>query len=202
MANKKSAKKNMSKKNQKGGSKKQVAKKVVAAEPVVAEPVVAEPVVAEPVVAKKTSTKKQAGGAKKTPAKKTVAKKATPVKEDTEADTEVAVNKNGKKVRSFKAQLPGFEEFAGRYTGSTPYQAANKALSKYFRTTDKPKSVISFSIRESTRGSKHNVYSYQGHRTKLETPITYTTKDGNTIVKNHKNQLKKVKKCDAKKEEI
>ena len=32
----------------------------------------------------------------------------------------------------------------GRFTGLTPYQAANKALSKYFRETKKPKSEIQF----------------------------------------------------------
>lgn len=104
--------------------------------------------------------------------------------------------KKTKSVRSFKVNLPGTEEYSGRFTGSTPYQAANKALSKYFRTVEHPKPVITFSIKESTRGSKHNVYTYEGHRIKLETPVSYTIGEGNTIVKHHKNQLKKIKKAD------
>ena len=170
---------------QTAGAKKTVAKKTVAKK-------------AAPV--KKTTKASQKGGAKKTVAKKTVAKKTVAKK------TAPAKQEGGKKtkvVRSFKVQLPGTEEYSGRFTGSTPYQAANKALSKYFRTVENPKSVVTFSIRESTRGSKHGVYTYEGHRIKLETPVTYTIGEGNTITKHHKNQLKKVKKADlAKKENL
>lgn len=144
--------------------------------------------------AKKTMKGGMAKADKKPVAKK-MAKTATP------KVTQEAGAKKTKTVRSFKVQLPGTEEYTGRYTGSTPYQAANKALSKYFRTVEKPESVVTFSIRESTRGSKHGVYTYEGHRIKLETPVTYTIGDGNTIVKNHKNQLKKVKKADMPKQE-
>lgn len=162
--------------------------------------------------AKKVAAKNnQTGGAKTVakkaaPAKKPVTKKATPAKKapaKTAAKTTKAAipaQEGGatktKVTRSFKVQLPGSEEYSGRFTGSTPYQAANKALSKYFRVTEKPKPVVTFSIRESTRGSKHNVYTYEGHRVKLETPVTYTIGEGNTITKHHKNQLKKVKKAD------
>jgi len=137
--------------------------------------------------AKKPVTKK-AASAKKAPTKTAAKAAATPAQEGGVTKTKV--------TRSFKVQLPGSEEYSGRFTGSTPYQAANKALSKYFRVTEKPKSVVTFSIRESTRGSKHNVYTYEGHRVKLETPVTYTIGEGNTITKHHKNQLKKVKKAD------
>ena len=47
--------------------------------------------------------------------------------------------------------LPNSIEYEGRFTGLTPYQAGNKALSKYYRETNKPKKEIQFSIRESTR---------------------------------------------------
>ena len=156
---------------QTGGAKKAAPKKAVAKK-----------------AAPKKAVAKQAGGAKKAVAKKAAPKKAAATKTEGES--------TGKVTRSFKVQLPGSEEYSGRFTGSTPYQAANKALSKYFRVTDKPKSVVTFSIRESTRGSKHNVYTYEGHRVKLETPVTYTIGEGNTITKHHKNQLKKVKKAD------
>ena len=156
---------------QTGGAKKAAPKKAVAKK-----------------AAPKKAVAKQAGGAKKAVAKKVAPKKAAATKTEGES--------TGKVTRSFKVQLPGSEEYSGRFTGSTPYQAANKALSKYFRVTEKPKSVVTFSIRESTRGSKHNVYTYEGHRVKLETPVTYTIGEGNTITKHHKNQLKKVKKAD------
>jgi hypothetical protein len=76
--------------------------------------------------------------------------------------------------------LPGTDEFVGRFTGLTPYQAANKALSKYYRETSKPKKEIQFSIKESTRGSKRGTYTYNGARQKLSEPVKYTisSKDG------------------------
>ena len=141
---------------------------------------------------------KAAGKASKAPAKaaKATAKKA-PKAPKADADSEDA----GDGKRSFKALLPGSAEFEGRYTGLTPYQAANKALSKYYREAgDKASTEITFSIRESTRGSKRTVYTYNGRREKLATPVEYTIKgkDGErTVTKAFKNRLTKVKKADA-----
>ena len=108
-----------------------------------------------------------------------------------------------KYVRSFKVLLPGNQEFIGRYTGLTPYQAANKALSKFFRENKTIKTTnneITFSIRESTRGSKRSTYTYNGTREKLENPVKYSINglDGNAreIVKEYKNKLTKVKKSE------
>ena len=196
----------------KTGNKKSKAAKKTTSKSTPAKSTPAKTVAAKTVAAKTVAAKNnQTGGAKTVakkaaPAKKPVTKKATPAKKapaKTAAKTTKAAipaQEGGatktKVTRSFKVQLPGSEEYSGRFTGSTPYQAANKALSKYFRVTEKPKSVVTFSIRESTRGSKHNVYTYEGHRVKLETPVTYTIGEGNTITKHHKNQLKKVKKAD------
>ena len=162
-----------------------------------------------PKVTKSAATKaskatQKAGGKKATPAKKTApTKKAPPAKKVVQKAGGEKGEKKEKSIRSFKVQLPGKEEYTGRFTGWTPYQAANKALSRYFRSTEDPKPVVTFSIRESTRGSNHKVYTYEGHRVKLETPVSYTIGEGNTIVKHHKNQLKKVKKADlAKKENL
>jgi hypothetical protein len=141
--------------------------------------------------AKKSSEKKvtktapvQKAGAK---SKKAAPKKVAPKKETTE-----------KNVRSFKVMLPGTENYVGRFTGLTPYQAANKALSKYYRETKKPKSDIQFSIRESTRGSKRSTYTYNGNRQKLQEPVKYTISNGDgearEIIKKFKNRLTKVKK--------
>jgi hypothetical protein len=104
-----------------------------------------------------------------------------------------------RRVRSFKVKLPDNTDYEGRFTGLTPYQAANKALSKYFREGKKDLNTeISFCICESTRKSKKHVYTYTGSRVQLATPVKYTIQDGREIVKNFKNNLKKVKKADVK----
>lgn len=142
------------------------------------------------------TTPKKTKGTKKA-AKKQESETATEVTETATATAvEGEVNSNGKQIRSFKVQLPGAENYEGRFTGLTPYQAANKALSKYYRENKQPKKQIVFSIRESTRGSKRSTYTYNGRREKLKVPVEYSIKDGRTIVKNFKNRLVKVKKAD------
>ena len=139
-------------------------------------------------------------GAKKLTAKKVAAPKtpkAAAPKEDADAEETNETNED-RRVRSFKVQLPGTDVFNGRFTGLTPYQAANKALSKYFRETEQPALEIEFSICESTRKSKKSTYTYIGRRQKLDVPVTYKIADGREIVKNFKNSLKKVKKLNAK----
>jgi hypothetical protein len=181
---------------QKGGKK---AAKAEAAAPVAETKVEAAPAKG----AKKAAAKSEAApapakteqkGGKKAEAKKAEkpAKKVEKVEEAEEDD-----ESGDRRIRSFKVKLPGKEEFEGRFTGLTPYQAANKALSKYFRETEKPKAEITFSICESTRKSKKAVYTYIGKRQKLDTPVTYKIQDGREIVKNFKNSLKKVKKSEA-----
>ena len=156
---------------------------------------------------KKSSTPKDS---KVTP-KKEVAPK-TPVKEQKAGAAKKVVKKETKKekkekeevldksVRSFKVMLPNTDIFVGRFTGLTPYQAANKALSKYYRETKKPKQDIQFSIRESTRGSKRSTYTYNGARLKLDEPVKYTISndkgDKREIIKKFKNRLTKVKKSE------
>lgn len=137
-------------------------------------------------------TEEQTGGAPKTKvAKKQPVKKATKLVVETDIE-----ESTDRRIRSFKVKLPEKEEFEGRFTGLTPYQAANKALSKYFRETESPKKEITFLICESTRKSKKSVYTYVGKRYQLEVPVKYTIQDGRVIVKNFKNSLKKVKKID------
>jgi hypothetical protein len=141
----------------------------------------------------KTKAVKHTGKSKSTKKlkKKEVKKNAVPKKTKT--------NTNVKKVRSFKVKLPNSENYEGRFTGLTPYQAANKALSKYYRETKKSKAKITFSIKESTRGSKRLVYHYNGHREKLKVPVEYVIKSGDenrVITKNFKNKLTKIKKAE------
>ena len=176
--------KNVSSSSKKTVVKKTVAKKTVAKK-TVAKKTVAKKIAGKKTVPKKTVVKKIAG--KKTVAKKTVVKKTTAVNDKT-----ITV----RKVRSFKVLLPETELYSGRFTGLTPYQAANKALSKYYRERKDAKPGIKFSIKESTRGSKRGTYTYSGSRQKLETPITYEIEDGRVITKRFKNKLTKVKKAE------
>ena len=134
---------------------------------------------------------------KKAAAKVVETEQVTEAFTETATATEAADTENGRRTRSFKVLLPNSTEYEGRFTGLTPYQAANKALSKYYRETNKPQKEITFSIKESTRGSKRSVYTYNGRREKLDTPVEYAIKDGRTIVKHYKNRLTKVKKNDT-----
>ena len=193
---------------QKGGKRKAVKQET---------PVEVQSVAVEQPVVETTSVAKK-GGAKKAAPKKATAttetaqtteatpdqaggkpkrvRKPKPALTETPAETEADVE-DGKLVRSFKVKLPDNENFVGRFTGLTPYQAANKALSKYFRETKNADKEITFLICESTRKSKKSVYTYIGKRYQLEVPVRYKIQDGREIVKNFKNSLKKVKKVDA-----
>ena len=142
-------------------------------------------------------TKTVAPVVKKTRAKKAVTSATTETTDVTANVTEATENAlDEKHIRSFKVLLPGYENFEGRFTGLTPYQAANKALSKYFREGERSNAEVTFSICESTRKSKKSVYTYVGQRHKLESPVRYTIQGGREIVKQFKNTLKKVKKSD------
>lgn len=134
--------------------------------------------------------------------KKSVSKKT---KTSVKSVPKQAVSSSVKKsTRSFKVRLPGSTVFEGRFTGLTPYQAANKALTKLYKL-NKNKNLskqVTFTIRESTRGSKKKEYTYNGNRSKLSTPVSYDITDSNgvtkTITKQFKNTLTKVKLADLK----
>lgn len=112
------------------------------------------------------------------------------------------MSEDKKRSRSFKVKEDSDSKSYGRYTGDSPYQAANKALSELIRKKKKEgkstTSKINFTLVESTKGSKHREHQYIGKRLKLKTPITYETKDGVTVVKKYKNELRKIKKADLK----
>ena len=149
---------------------------------------------------KNAKTVKKATGTKAPKTAKKVAKKPAVPKTVKKVSKNSDTGSETKSVRSFKVQLPGTEVFVGRFTGLTPYQAANKALSKYYRETKKPKQDIRFSIRESTRGSKRSTYTYNGARLKLDEPVKYTISNSEgedrEIIKKFKNKLTKVKKSE------
>ena len=154
----------------------------------------AKPVEVKSEAKPKRKAKSSVSSDKPKPVAKKVVKKAKSQQEGGEDAEEV--EGIDKLIRSFKVKLPNKEEFEGRFTGLTPYQAANKALSKYFREVDNPDGEVTFCIVESTRKSKKTVYTYVGKRYKLEVPVVYKIQDGREIVKNFKNSLKKVKKAD------
>jgi len=164
---------------------------------------------------KKTKKTKKTNGVepvKKVTKEKKEEKKEKKEKKNKENDEEPENDK--KKIRTFKVKFPESEVSEGRFTGTTPYQAANKALSKYFRDMKKkpdqenfdPTKQIKFSITESTRKSKKSEYFYNGQRINLETPVDYNirvkkkdeygneTEEINNIVKRYKNIIKKIKK--------
>jgi hypothetical protein len=181
---------------QQGGKRKRQAKQD---KPVV-EPVLTTPQEASNTVdSNSSSAEQQQGGKKKRTFKPREQKQlATGADETTQVQTqdEQVVDSKGKHLRSFKVKLPGDDEYDGRFTGLTPYQAANKALSKYFRLAPAGSALseVTFSICESTRNSRKSVYTYVGSRVRLETPVTYSIAGGRDIVKNFKNSLRKVKK--------
>jgi len=188
---------------QKGGK----GKKVTAVAPTVAATVVASDAATEAAPVQDGGKGKKAAAAKTVAAVKTVktVKKAAAVKKEDEDDSSSEVGDDtNRRPRSFKVKLPNKEVFEGRFTGLTPYQAANKALSKWFRDPENTETEsgsvnneITFSIWESTRKSKKALYTYTGKRLRLEIPVKYTIQDGREITKNFKNVLKKVKKSEV-----
>ena len=149
----------------------------------------------EPVVEQKTTPVKKGGKTTNDNKSEPVVslKKGNAKKNESVEETEGGDKKH---TRSFKVRLPGSDAFEGRFTGLTPYQAANKALSKYYRESNELQKEVTFSICESTRNSRKSTYTYIGGRHELTVPVTYTIADGRLITKNYKNVLKKVKKSE------
>ncbi len=142
------------------------------------------------------SSAEQQGGKRKRTTRTKAPVDETATTTQVQTQDEPVVDSKGRHLRSFKVRLPGNEGYEGRFTGLTPYQAANKALSKYFRLApaDSSSSEVTFSICESTRNSRKAVYTYVGARVRLEKPVEYSIDGGRVIVKNFKNSLRKVKK--------
>jgi hypothetical protein len=112
------------------------------------------------------------------------------------SESENEVSQKG--TRSFKVKLETIAPLYGRYNGESPYQAANKALSEIIRNrvkNNQPDSEdIVFFLVESTKNSAKKTHQYVGRRTKLDTPVEYEVANGQTIKKEYKNVLRKVKK--------
>ena len=94
----------------------------------------------------------------------------------------------GQTKKIFKVKFEGEEEFHGRYKATQPKQAANKALSQYYRKHPKTKKRLEFTIKESTRKCDKKEYTYVGQRVRLKPPVE-TTIAGKTIVRKFKNVI-------------
>lgn len=159
----------------------------VATEAQVAEASVAAVAVPEPVKTKKAS--------KKVKAEPVVEPTVEPVVAEGDVET-------GPKYRSFKSiyvNAEGTVVHEGRYCGIKPKQAACKALTgiyKSFKTSGKKTSTdIKFGVVETTRGSRHKKYWYNGSRQKLASPVTVVIKKDDkvsNIVYNFNNVIKKI----------
>lgn len=126
-------------------------------------------------VTKKTATKK-GGATKKGETKKTGKKQVK--KEAKKTETKEGTDSENNKTRYFKVIVDGGEAH-GRFSGTKPKQAANKALTSILKSKEKvggsgtteTQGQIKFSIIECTRGSKHKQYNYIGERVKLDNPM-------------------------------
>lgn len=145
----------------------------------------------------KKGTKTQKGGQE--PVVDTVEQVVEPVVESVvEQEQTGGKAKKVTKKRTFKIKLAD-SEFCSRITGSTPKQAASKALTLLINQKKKSgksvKGKIAFTIKETTRGSKGKEYNYQGEKIKLKEPTEYTIKsaDGQvkTIINKYKNIIEK-----------
>ena len=161
----------------------------------VPEPTVQESSAPEPSVQESTSSEKKTKSKKSDTSSKKVAKKVESKKDSNQVASQKggakAVKKSVKKAvkkvekntepktgpRYFKVVLEGNldENAHGRFSGTKPKQAANKALTSIIKSKEKSgdgiDGKIKFSIIECTRGSKHKTYNYVGERVELDNPM-------------------------------
>lgn len=95
--------------------------------------------------------------------------------------------------RHFKCTFKG--ESFGRFTGSSPKQAANKALTTIIRDNGGNSKCVGknfkFAMTECTRGCAKKSAMYEGSRTKLKNPTTIKIGD-KTITYKYQNKLNKI----------
>lgn len=127
---------------------------------------------------KKTSEavpKKKSEEASKKAPKKTVSS-------DTKQTGGTVTTATKSRTRYFKVVIDGGDPH-GRFSGSKPKQAANKALTSILKTMEKDgkdtNKKIRFSIVECTRGSRHKSYNYIGERVELQEPMKVQIGNGN-----------------------
>ena len=98
--------------------------------------------------------------------------------------------------RFFKVKIGTEDAAEGRFKGSTPGQAAKKALTQIYRKNEDGKSTkgkVQFSMVECTRGSGCKEYKYTGQRVKLAEPVEVTYgkgKNATTVTRHYKNEVR------------
>ncbi|QKF94863.1 hypothetical protein QKU48_gp1405 [Fadolivirus algeromassiliense] len=98
----------------------------------------------------------------------------------------------------------------GRFSGSKPKQAANKAFTKivqenHMNGNNIENTEVEFGIIESTRCCKHKTYKYIGKRVKLDKPMEVVIGNGpdKKIIQYHySNVIKKANHLDKKENSI
>lgn len=96
------------------------------------------------------------------------------------------------KIRYFK--LIYDDKSYGKFSGTKPKNAANKALTELAKTYGNNGPFV-FSMMESTRGSNHKIYNYEGIRIVLNEPMTVrvsTPLNSKDITYKYYNKLKKI----------
>jgi hypothetical protein len=96
-------------------------------------------------------------------------------------------------IEASSIKLP--KGYQGLFESSSPYSAASKAAHSIFRLSKTKKTSVSFTIRESTQGSKKKEYKYTGTKTKYATPKDTGRKDaaGKPILAKHEYSIKSAK---------
>ena len=157
---------------------------------------------------KEHNNKKKSKSKKKSMSKKKSKRKETRRKNKSKNKTRNTTTKSKKaqkggdvtdtptsKNRHFKVMDDNNVVF-GRFSGSKPKQAANKALTSILRKRQRDKKntegEIRFSIVECTRGSKRKQYNYIGKRIELDDPVTVTIK-GKEVTYKYSNNVRKDK---------
>jgi hypothetical protein len=91
--------------------------------------------------------------------------------------------------RNFKVVETDIGDIGGHYKGKTPSQAARKAASVLSRNNP-DEDVFTFTIQETTRGSRRDAYVYTATIEHLEDPIEVTYGNGSSITITKKVHLK------------
>lgn len=92
-----------------------------------------------------------------------------------------------KDYRSFTIQGSSIGYQGGSYISASPSGAAKKAAKQLFKLVEKEaeykkyddEKVIQFILRETTQGSKHKTYAYDGKKHKFPKPVELPIKDKN-----------------------
>ncbi len=84
--------------------------------------------------------------------------------------------------RFFTVEKSDIKKDGGRFSSSTPYNAAAKAARSLFRQYKGAKTEIRFTLRETTQGSANKTYTYIGIKTVLNKPKVIVRGDKEILI--------------------